>query len=280
MNRFGNPFKPLTWLMAMLVAAFVAGCGGGGGDSTPTPPPVDPLGAVCTAGAACVPLATAGTYVILTQAGVSNVPTSKITGNIGVSPIFATALTGFSQTLDASGTFSTSAQVTGKLYAADYAVPTPANLTQAITDAQTAFNNAMDNLLHPQTGVDNPTAAVIDATLAPGVYHWTTDVAIPANVTLTGSATQVWIFRIDGNLSQAANTTVTLAGGALPQNIFWAVSGPGSTDLGAGANFKGIILTGPTIALGAGASVNGRLFAGGLTGAVTLISNTITRPGS
>lgn len=32
MNRFGNFLKPLTWMMAILLAAFVAGCGGGGGD--------------------------------------------------------------------------------------------------------------------------------------------------------------------------------------------------------------------------------------------------------
>jgi len=48
MNRFGNFFKPLTWLMAILLAAFVAGCGGGGGDggSSAAPPaaPAAPIG--------------------------------------------------------------------------------------------------------------------------------------------------------------------------------------------------------------------------------------------
>ena len=39
MNRFGNVFKPLTWLMAILLAAFVAGCGGGGGDGGSAAPP-------------------------------------------------------------------------------------------------------------------------------------------------------------------------------------------------------------------------------------------------
>ena len=48
MNRFANIFKPLTWLMAILLAAFVAGCGGGGGDggssAAPPPPAAAPIG--------------------------------------------------------------------------------------------------------------------------------------------------------------------------------------------------------------------------------------------
>jgi len=61
---------------------------------------------------------------------------------MGVSPIAATAITGFSLTLDASNVFSTSLQVTGKVYAADYASPTPAKLTTAIGDTQHAFSDA------------------------------------------------------------------------------------------------------------------------------------------
>ena len=44
MNRFGSLFKPLTWFMAVLLAGFVAGCGGGG-DSGPAPL-VAPIGLV------------------------------------------------------------------------------------------------------------------------------------------------------------------------------------------------------------------------------------------
>jgi hypothetical protein len=41
-----------------------------------------------------VELGTAGGFVILTKAGISTVPTSAITGNIGVSPAAATYMTG------------------------------------------------------------------------------------------------------------------------------------------------------------------------------------------
>lgn len=51
-------------------------------------------------------------------------------------------MTGWSQTLDSSGQFSTSSQVTGDLFAADYANPTPPTLTIAIADMVTAYNDA------------------------------------------------------------------------------------------------------------------------------------------
>ena len=43
---------------------------------------------------------------------------------------------------DKTHTFSTSSQVTGKVYAANYAAPTPANLTTAVSDMQTAYTDA------------------------------------------------------------------------------------------------------------------------------------------
>lgn len=66
-----------------------------------------------------------------------------VAGAIGVSPISATGLTGFTLTLDSGGTFATSSQVTGKLFAASYASPTPSTLTTAIGDLGTAYNDAV-----------------------------------------------------------------------------------------------------------------------------------------
>jgi len=61
-----------------------------------------------------VKLGTAGTFAILAKSGISSVPQSTITGDIGVSPISAAAITGFSLKADASNVFSTSAQVNGR----------------------------------------------------------------------------------------------------------------------------------------------------------------------
>ena len=50
--------------------------------------------------------------------------------------------TGFSLTADSTDAFSTSLQVTGKVYAADYAAPTPSDLTTAVSDMELAFTDA------------------------------------------------------------------------------------------------------------------------------------------
>jgi hypothetical protein len=265
------------WPVAFALAAFVvAGCGSGGNDAPAASAPgpvvvVDPVGAAC-AGADCVNLGSASNYAILALAGISNAPTSAITGNIGVSPIDSTAMTGFSETLDGSGTFATSAQVVGRMYAADHAAPTPAELTTAIGDTGAAFG-AADAKISTTTNLGGGNLTGLD--LAPGVYNWTTGVSVDAAsaVTLTGSATDVWVFQISGGITMNPGSTVTLAGGALPQNIFWRTGGVAA--LNTTAHMEGIVLSGSAITLATGASVNGRLYA---TTAVTLDANTVTRP--
>jgi hypothetical protein len=260
------------WSMAVLLAAAVAGCGGGGGDSAPAAKPASASG-VCT-GANCVNLGTAGNYAILAQTGISTVPTSAVTGNIGVSPAAATAITGFDPlALDPSGTFSTSAQVTGKVFAADYAVPTSTNLTTAIADASTAYTDASAKTT---TFPVNPTAGVIPAVgsppVAPGVYNWTGNVAM-TDVTLDGGPGDVWVFQVGGNLTQAANTTVTLVNGAQAKNVFWQVGGV--VTLAAGAHLEGVVLALTAIHLQTGATAKGRLLSGT---AVTLDNSTVAQP--
>ena len=82
MNKFESIKKPIMWSTAILLAAIVAGCSDGGGAGSG----LGATGVVCT-GASCVNLGTAGNYAILAKAGVSSVPSSVITGNIGLSPV-------------------------------------------------------------------------------------------------------------------------------------------------------------------------------------------------
>ena len=84
-------------------------------------------------------LGTAGDYTILAKTGISTTGTTSITGNIGVSPAASTYITGFALTLNSSGQFATSSLVNGNVYAATYASPTPAGLTTAVSDMQTAY---------------------------------------------------------------------------------------------------------------------------------------------
>ncbi|MBU1038765.1 DUF3494 domain-containing protein [Patescibacteria group bacterium] len=226
---------------------------------------------VFAAGPATVNLGSAGDFVILTKSGISTTGATSITGDIGVSPISATAMTGFGLTIDASNTFSTSALVTGKAYAADYMSPTPAKMVTAINDMETAYTDAAGRI--------NPTATELGAgniggmTLAPGLYKWSTGVTIPTDVTLSGGANDVWIFQIAQTLTVSSSVKVVLSGGAQASNIFWQVAG--QTTLGTGSNFSGNILDQTAIVLNTGATLNGRALA---QTAVTLDADIVSIP--
>jgi hypothetical protein len=188
-----------------------------------------------------------------------------------VSPNSASSITGFSLTLDGTGTFSTSPLVTGKVYASDYAVPTPANLIAAVSAMETAYTDAAGRTLPDATelGAGEIGGRVIE----PGLYKWGTGVSISTDVTLWGSDTATWIFQIGSGLTVANGAKVILAGGARAKNIVWQVAG--ASVVGTTAQVKGIILSQTAITLGTGASMNGRLFA---QTAVSLDANAVTRP--
>lgn len=220
-------------------------------------------------GPAPVQLGTAGDYVVLAQSAVSNVPTSAITGDLGLSPSAASYITGFS--LTKVGSYWTSPQVVGRVYAADNDPPTAINLTTAVADMQGAYTDAADR---PTPDFLNLGAGTVGgSTLAPGLYRWTSSVTIPTDITLTGDGNDVWIFQITGDLALSAAQSITLSGGARAKNVFWQVAG--SVDLGTTSHAEGIVLSKTAIKLGTGASINGRLLA---QTAVELASNTVVEP--
>jgi len=223
--------------------------------------------ATVAVGPAPVDLGTAGHYVILSKAGVSTTGATHITGSIGVSPIASTAITGFGLVRSSLGTYSTSALVTGRIYAANYAPPTPLAESRAVSFMQTAYNNAAGRT----AGVTELGAGNIGGrTLAPGVYKWSTGLIIPTDVTLSGGTNDVWIFEIAQTLSIASAKRVILKGGAQAQNIFWQVAG--ATTLGTYSKFYGTILDKTNIAVKTGAAIHGRLLA---QTAVTLQANIV-----
>jgi hypothetical protein len=203
-----------------------------------------------------VNLASAINYVILAKSGISTVPTSAVTGSIAVSPQAATYITGFSLTADPTNVFSTSTQVSGRVYASDYAVPTPSDLTTAVDDMMTAFTDAAGRAPNvTELGAGN----IGGMTLSPGVYKWSSGVTIPTDLTLTGTATSVWIFQIAQDLTMSGAKNIVLEGGAVAKNVFWEVAG--AVDLGTTSHFEGVILCQTAIVLETGASIEGRLLA-------------------
>ena len=237
-----------------------------------------------------VTLGTAGNFVILAkdQIAVSSAVVGGVSGDIGVSPGVTpkeNRINGFLEEMDSSKTFSTSSFVTGKIYSAEYAIPTPTTLATAVTDMEAAYTAAAG--LATPNAIDLNGGELGGQTLAPGLYKWTpavntalrSGVSISTDVTLSGGPTDVWIFQIDGDLTQAANTKVTLTGGALAKNVFWQVAGDslGDSDvyIGDNAHFEGIVLARTQISLGAKAVVNGRLLSQTV---VTLDQSTVTQP--
>ncbi len=220
-------------------------------------------------GGAPVNLRTAGNYAVLAAASISGTG-ATVTGNLGISPAAASYITGFSLIADPSTQFSTSAQVTGRVYAANYGVPTPAVIVTATNDLLAAYAEAAERA----PGVGELNAGNLGGmTLEPGVYRWTTGVTIPIDVTLTGTATDVWIFQVAGTLDLTASKTIRLTGGALPRNVFWQISG--AVTLGAMAHLEGVVLGATAFTSGAGTSINGRVLS---QTDVTITGSTVVQP--
>jgi len=225
-----------------------------------------------------VNLGTAGSYTILSKAGISTVPNSAITGNIAVSPIAATAITGFSLTADPTNKHSFSTQVAGqgKVYAADYAVPTPALLTTAVSNMENAYEIAK---------ACTPNFSKVDGEIGgttfntPGVYTYKEGITINDHVTFEGGPDDVFIIQTTNGFLQAAGKEMRLIpgplGGSPPlaSNIIWQIAE--AVIVEKSAKVKGTLLAATSVTMKTGSSLNGRILA---QTAVVLQKSTITGP--
>ena len=272
MNSILKLLKPPIWILASLLSVIAAGCDGGNSSGSSATASADkPNSAGAGTGVAGlgkgpspVELAAAANYVILAQSEITNVPTSAVTGNIGLSPATGAAIG------------IPCAEVTGVMNAADNAGPLPCSvmdavgLTAAVGAANTAYTDAQGRAPdYTELAAGN----IGGLNLSPATYKWSTAVSIPTTLTLTGGPNDVWIFQIAQGLTVGSGVQVILAGGALPQNVYWATFG--ATQLGTTSKFNGVILSQTSIVMNTGATMNGRMFAGT---AVTLEQNTLTQP--
>jgi hypothetical protein len=223
-----------------------------------------------------VGLGTADSFALVAAAGISDAPTSTIQGDVGLSPAAGTFYTGL-----------TCAEVSGAIYAVNAAGPAPCvtmnpglltTVTQAVTDSyDDAFGRSPDTTY---VGVDNQLGG--GQTLVPGVYRFPAAATanLIGNVTLAGDADSVWIFQATSSLITAGSSTVTLTGGAQACNVFWQVGS--SATIGGSSTLVGTVIANTSISVLGAATVNGRLFAGAkvITGAITLLNDTIRRPSS
>jgi hypothetical protein len=254
--RIGFSRKVATLVLPLL---FAVGCGSGSGSTVATPGsggvPSSPgsgsgSGGAGGRGPSPVALGSAANFIILGQSAVTDVPSSAITGNVGLSPA-----TG-------AGIGVSCPEVTGNIYSVDAAGPAckitaASTLTTAVNDTTTAYNDAAGRAAdYVELGAGN----IGGLNLGPATYKWSTALLIPTNLTLTGGPNDVWIFEVAQGLTVSSGVQIILAGGALAKNIYWQVFS--AADLGTTSSFKGTIISHTSIVMKTGATINGRLLAG------------------
>jgi hypothetical protein len=141
----------------------------------------------------------------------------------------------------------------------DGIIPAAGVIATAAGDLTTAYLAAQAIVgCTPLTGTDLGTYNAGNP-LPPGTYCFTGSAQLTGNLTLTGSATAKWTFQIATTLTTAVNSTMTLTGGAIPDNVYWAVGS--SATLGTGSDFSGNIMTLAAITLNGNATLHGRALA-------------------
>jgi hypothetical protein len=204
-------------------------------------------------------------FAILAGSQITDVPTSHISGDVGLSPAARSFISGL-----------TAPEVTGSIYAASDGGATATMLTAAQGDLTTAFNDAAGRTPVPTGPFLNPGSGNLSGlNLGPGLYKFTSGALLSGTaLTLTGNATNVWIFQIASSLQVDNGMQVILGGSAQASNIFWQVGT--SATLGTTTIFQGTILAHDSITFATGATLYGRALAE--TAEVTLESTTITSP--
>ncbi len=210
------------------------------------------------------PLNTADSFVVLAGTAITDIPTSAITGDVGLSPGAGSNYAGL-----------TAAEVTGTIYAVDASGPAgsvvnPALLTTAKTDLVAAYGALAGQ------GCDTTYGGVQDLvglTLVPGVYC-ADAFELSGTLTLNGANTDVWVFKSASTLITSGTANVVLSTGGVPCDVWWQVGS--SATLGTNTSLAGNILALTSISLATGANLDGRALA--QNAAVTMDSNTITLP--
>jgi hypothetical protein len=189
-------------------------------------------------------LGAAGSYSVLGHTTVTNIGSTTMPGDLGIS--IGGAPTGFPP-----------------------GIVGPPGTIRTVGDAgfaQTANTAAFGSLDQICDVTYSGTKDLVGLSLVPGVYCAD---AFALSGTLTLSGTGVWIFKSSSTLITSGTANVV---GGDPCNVWWRVVS--SATLDTNTQLTGSILAYASISLATGASLNGRALA--QTGAVTLDSNTIS----
>jgi methionine-rich copper-binding protein CopC len=218
-------------------------------------------------GQASVNLGSSARFAILSNSAITNIPTSAITGDVGISPGARSSITGL-----------TLPEVTGTIFAADDAIPTPAMLIAAKNDAQAAYLDAVAAV----RGTPTPISGNINGlTLVPGLYESGTSLQISPGGFLyldaQGNSNAVFVIRSATSITTQSTSEVVLTNGAQAANVYWSAGS--AVTLGTNSKMKGTIIASTSISLLTGARLDGRaLIQGPAAGQVSLDHSIIVLP--
>jgi hypothetical protein len=246
------------------------------------------------------PAPTAGLFfgVFGGNAGITNQGLNTRINNGGIGTTAASTLvTGFTDKLASPNDIYTvtplnNGLVFGGIYAA---APLPGNALKA-QKALEGLNEAraLYNSISPASkpgGSDQGSGELGGLTLAAGVYKSASGTYKITNgdLTLSGSATDVWIFQAESSLtvgSPAATRNVKLTGGALAKNVYWYVGSTAVINYAGGGVMTGNILAEDGVTLSSPGSsttlpgqetvLNGRAIS--LIASVTMVNTIINIP--
>lgn len=149
----------------------------------------------------------------------------------------------------------------------------------SITPADEVFV-ALDDVLLTQTRLrelpvqEVSAASLLDAPVAPGFYHVSGSLNVPAGQSLNLTGNGLHVFNLDGILNLEPGASIQATADVSPVNVFWNTRK--SAKLGAATEFKGILISEGDITVGANALVGGKLFsrAGNVVLNTTQVSDT------
>jgi hypothetical protein len=223
-----------------------------------------------------VALGSAANFAILASAAITNIPTSLITGDVGLTPDTGANIIGFSAPLSCP-------EVVGRIYAVNSSGPACALvdavlLSNAKTDALAAFIHATG----AARGTPTPISTNLEGlTFYPGLYESLTSIDLSVGGILTldaqGDPNAVFVIRSATAINALSTSQVVLSGGAKANNVFWSAGS--AITLGVNSVMKGSLLASTAITLQTGAQLEGRaLNQGAAAAAITCDACTITVP--
>ncbi|MET8051022.1 DUF4082 domain-containing protein [Streptosporangium sp. NPDC005286] len=184
-----------------------------------------------------VNLGDAASFGVLAGVSITNVNSTTITGDLGVSS--GTSVVGFPP-----GMVSGSKQIGN------------ATAAEAKADAVGAYNDAAGRT--PDATVP---AQLGGTTRGPGVYNSVSgSFSIGGTLTLDAQGNPDAVFIFQASTLDTVNVgNISLQRGAQADNLFWQISG--SATLGTYCTFRGNLMAQGTVTIGSGANVDGRVFA-------------------